>query len=142
MEKLDKQIGEKLRDIRERKGFTMRQVAEIIDIDYSYISKIEKGKIPSLDKLNKLCDLYGISVASLFGEEVKTPKELEEIGVEWITFAKEMEKKDISPEEIKQIMTALKLMNKLWHFLIFLSHHVEYWQIINNMGIFEFYKPR
>lgn len=113
MEKLDKQIGEKLRDIRERKGFTMRQVAEIIDIDYSYISKIEKGKIPSLDKLNKLCDLYGISVASLFGEEVKTPKELEEIGVEWITFAKEMEKKDISPEEIKQIMTALKLMNKL-----------------------------
>lgn len=113
VEKLDKQIGEKLRDIRERKGFTMRQVAEIIDIDYSYISKIEKGKIPSLDKLNKLCDLYGISVASLFGEEVKTPKELEEIGVEWITFAKEMEKKDISPEEIKQIMTALKLMNKL-----------------------------
>lgn len=113
MEQLDKQIGEKLREIREKKGFTMRQVAEIIDIDYSYISKIEKGKIPSLDKLNKLCDLYGITAASLFGEEVKTPKELEEVGVEWISFAKEMEKKDITPEEIKQIMTALKLMNKL-----------------------------
>jgi transcriptional regulator with XRE-family HTH domain len=113
VEQLDKQIGEKLREIREKKGFTMRQVAEIIDIDYSYISKIEKGKIPSLDKLNKLCDLYGITVASLFGEEVKTPKELEEVGVEWISFAKEMEKKDITPEEIKQIMTALKLMNKL-----------------------------
>ena len=113
MEQLDKHIGEKLREIREKKGFTMREVAEIIDINYSYISKIEKGKIPSLEKLNKLCDLYGIPVASLFGEEVKTPKELQDIGVEWISFAKEMEKKDISPEEIKQIMAALKLMNKL-----------------------------
>lgn len=113
MEQLDKQIGEKLREIREKKGFTMRQVGEIIDIDYSYISKIEKGKIPSLDKLNKLCDLYGIPVASLFGEEVKTPKELQDIGVGWISFAKEMDKKNVTPEEIKHIMEALKLMNKL-----------------------------
>ncbi len=110
---LDKQIGDKLREFREKKRFTMREVAEMIKIDYSYISKIEKGKIPSLDKLNKLCDLYGISVASLFGEEVETPKELNEIGVGWISFAKEMEKKNVTPEEIKNIMEALKLMKKL-----------------------------
>lgn len=113
MEELDKQIGEKLKKIREQKNLTMRDVAEKIGIDHSYVSKIEKGKIPSLDKLKKLCALYGINVSSLFGDEINTPDELGQLGVKWITFAKEMEERDLTPEEIKQIITALKLVNKL-----------------------------
>ncbi|MCQ6282128.1 helix-turn-helix domain-containing protein [Bacillus sp. EB600] len=116
MELLDKQIGEKLKKLREARNLTMREVSDKIGIDYSYISKIENGKIPSLAKLNQLCDLYGVKVASLFGDEVEVPNDLKRISV-WIEFAKEMEKQNLSPEDIKNIITCLKtlkeIMNKL-----------------------------
>jgi transcriptional regulator with XRE-family HTH domain len=113
MDKLDQKIGEKLRKLRDQKSLTMRQVSELINIDYSYISKIENGKIPSLEKLHKLCNLYGISVSSLFGDEIEIPQDLKDIGVKWITFNQEMEKRKLTPEEIKNILDALKIVNKL-----------------------------
>lgn len=112
MDKLDVEIGEKLKHLREQLGLSMRDVSERIGIDHSYVGKIEKGKIPSLDKLKKLCSLYGVSVSSLFGDEVEIPRELREIGVEWITFAQDMKKKKLSPDEIKGIIEALKTINK------------------------------
>jgi len=38
------ELGEKLREIREQKGLNQDQLAEIINIDRSTISKIEAGK--------------------------------------------------------------------------------------------------
>lgn len=111
MEKLDREIGEKLRKLRNDRP--MREVAEQIGIDHSYIGKIEKGKIPSLNTLRKLCDFYGVTVSSLFGDELVVPDELKEIGVEWISFAKEMEKKELTPEEIKAVIDAFKAIKKL-----------------------------
>lgn len=113
MEELDKKIGEKLKTLREKLGFTMREVAQRTNIDHSYVGKIEKGQIPTLDKLKKFCDLYGITVSSLFGEEVPVPEEMKTIGVEWITFAEEMKKQNLTPDEIKNIMAFLKTMKKL-----------------------------
>lgn len=111
MEELDKKIGNKLKQLREQKEYTMREVAERTGIHYTYVGKIEKGQIPSLDKLNKLCDLYGISIQSLFGEEVEVPIELRNLGVEWVTFAKEMQRENLSPDEIKNLVTFIKSMN-------------------------------
>ena len=113
MDKLDRQIGEKLKELRERKGLTMRDVAAKIDIDPSYISKIEKGKAPSLDKLKKLADLYGTTIASLFGDEIENAPELENAGVRWIRFIGEMERKNLTPEEIQKLLETLKILNKL-----------------------------
>lgn len=113
MEKLDKQIGEKLRMLREQRNLTQREVAERIDMAYSYISQIENGKVPSLDKIKRLCDLYQVPVSFLFGEETEPSDELKKIGVEWIAFAEDMKDKDISPEEIKQVLSTLKLLKKL-----------------------------
>jgi transcriptional regulator with XRE-family HTH domain len=113
VEQLDKQIGEKLKHLREQKNLTQREVAEKIDIDYSYISKIENGKVPSLDKLNKLCDLYGVKVSSLFGEEMEPDDGLKKMGVEWIAFSKEMDQQNVTPEELKKVLDTLKLLKKL-----------------------------
>lgn len=108
MENLDKRIGLKLKHVREKKGLSMREVGERTGIHFSYVGKIEKGQIPSLDKLNKLCTLYGLNMQSLFGEEIEVPDELKEVGVEWVTFAKDMNKQNLSPDQIKNIIQVIK----------------------------------
>lgn len=113
MEILDKQIGEKLRKLRESKHLTTREVAEAIGITHSYVSRIENGKAPSLDKLKKLCDFYNVDVSFLFGDKKEPDDSLKQLGVEWIAFAEDMKDKNISPEEIKQTLTMLKLLKKL-----------------------------
>ncbi|MBN8200522.1 helix-turn-helix domain-containing protein [Bacillus sp. NTK034] len=113
MEELDIEVGLKLKKLREEKGYSMREVGERIGIDHSYVGKIEKGKIPSLNTLKRLCNLYDISVSSLFGDEVEKPKPLKDIGVEWMTFIDKMEKRELSPKEIEDIMEALKALKKL-----------------------------
>jgi transcriptional regulator with XRE-family HTH domain len=113
VELLDKQIGEKLRKLRESKNLTTREVAEAIGITHSYVSRIENGKAPSLDKLKKLCDFYHVDVSFLFGDKNEPDDGLKKLGVEWIAFAEDMKDKDISPEEIKQTLIMLKLLKKL-----------------------------
>lgn len=104
MEKLDKVIGNKLKQLRDEHKYTQREAADLAGMDHTYISKIENGKIPSVDKLMKLCSLYGVTLASLVGQETKTPKELKEIGVEWVSFADRMKDKNLTPEKIEKIV--------------------------------------
>lgn len=113
MEELDLEIGLKLRKMREDLKLSTREVARRIGVDHSYISKIEGGKMPSLEKLKKLCGLYGISIQSLFGEEVEVPNEMRELGVEWIAFAKDMKEKKLSPDEIVKMVDVIKALKNL-----------------------------
>lgn len=111
---LDKKIGEKLKQLRLRhKELSTREVGRRIGVSNSYISKIENGTIPSLAILQKLCDLYEITMPELFGEEKEVPNELKALGVGWISFAKEMEKEDLTPEEVKKYIQAVKLLKGL-----------------------------
>lgn len=113
MEKLDKEIGAKLKKIRDDKGLSIREVAEKIDVHFTYISKIENGKVPSLEKLNKLCDLYGIKISSLFGKEIKPDDGLKKLGVDWISVREDIEEHEYSPAEVKKALELLRLMDKL-----------------------------
>ncbi|MDP4087113.1 MAG: helix-turn-helix transcriptional regulator [Bacillota bacterium] len=113
MEKLDKEIGAKLKKIREDKGLTVRDVAEQIDVHFTYVSKIENGKVPSLEKLNKLCDLYGIKISSLFGKEIEPDDCLKSLGVDWISVREDIEENDYSPEQVKKALEILRLTKKL-----------------------------
>lgn len=113
LEELDKEIGLKLKKLREDLGLSLREVASRIDIDHSYISKIEKGKMPSLEKLKRLCDLYGVSVQSLFGEETEVPSVLKELGVEWITHIQNMKGKKLTPEQVEKMVEIVTSINNL-----------------------------
>lgn len=47
-------LGESIREIREKKGYNQEQLAEIMKVSRSTISKIEKGKFNcSMDYLSK-----------------------------------------------------------------------------------------
>lgn len=59
------QLGSYLRDARNKKDLTLRDVQEKIGISNAYLSQLEGAKVnqPSPVVLNKLCEFYGISYA-------------------------------------------------------------------------------
>ena len=70
-------LYERLKQLREENNYNQKQVADYLEIDQSYISKIEKGK-RNLNEIsfNKLCLLYNCSPDYLLGksEDYKPPK--------------------------------------------------------------------
>ena len=67
----------RLKKLREENGYSQKQIADYLEIDQSYISKIEKGK-RNLNEIsfNKLCLLYNCSPDYLLGksDEYEHPK--------------------------------------------------------------------
>lgn len=113
MEELDIEIGLKLKNLRDQLGLSQREAARRLDMDHSYLAKIEKGKMPSLEKLKKLCLLYGVTIQSLFGDKIEVPDILKELGVEWITHAKNMKDKNLTPEEIEKMVEVIRNFKNL-----------------------------
>jgi transcriptional regulator with XRE-family HTH domain len=110
----DEQIGQRLKELRMNKGYSMREVSSKLEFDHSYLSRIEQGYLPSMRMLKDMTELYGVEIGELFGEQQDVPQELKDIGVEWISFAKEMEKEDLSPEKVKKYIEIVKkLRNEL-----------------------------
>src|SRR5512136_2255419 len=60
-------FGEKIREVRERKHLTMRQVAERAGVSESLISQIERNRIsPAIDTLLKIIDILEIDLDFIF----------------------------------------------------------------------------
>ena len=70
-------ICERLKQLREENDYSQEQVANYLEMDQSYISKIEKGK-RNLNEIsfNKLCLLYNCSPDYLLGksDDYEPPK--------------------------------------------------------------------
>lgn len=57
-----KNFGSIFLEMRNRKGLTQTEVADIVSVETSLISYYEKNKrIPPLEKFIKMCDFYGIT---------------------------------------------------------------------------------
>jgi transcriptional regulator with XRE-family HTH domain len=60
------QLKDRLREIRQKRGVTLLQVAEAVKLSVSYLSDLERGRTkPSLDTLERLAAYYEMSVADL-----------------------------------------------------------------------------
>lgn len=60
------QLKDRLREIRQKRGATLLQVAEAVKLSVSYLSDLERGRAkPSLNTLERLAAYYAISVADL-----------------------------------------------------------------------------
>lgn len=75
MEKIKYRFGEKLRDIREKKGMTLKTVASKISVSESLISQIERNKVsPSIDTLFAIADALDVDLDYLFSDYQKKRK--------------------------------------------------------------------
>ena len=69
-------FGKKLRDARQKKGYTQHALAEIADIGNVYLGEIERGlKIPSLNSFVKLIEALDISADYILRDELSSGKE-------------------------------------------------------------------
>ena len=59
-------LGEKLKELRETNGFLQRQVAETLQVDSAYISKMEHNEKPvNRNHLRKIAKLYQVPETEL-----------------------------------------------------------------------------
>ena len=65
-------FGEKLRYLRQKRGLTMRELADALEFkSHGFIGDLESGrKYPSLDLAVKLADYFGVTVDQLARDEL------------------------------------------------------------------------
>lgn len=68
----DNEIGEQLRTLRKYKGLTTQQLAGIINISQSYISRFENGRsIPDIDRLKRILKPLDSDLSSFFSSDLQ-----------------------------------------------------------------------
>ena len=69
-------VGKNIRKIREQKGFTQQQIADLIHTHRSNYSKVESGqREPSVSALNKIAKHFGMTLDELVNMKGKIPVE-------------------------------------------------------------------
>ena len=64
-------FGKKLRILREERGYTLRQLAEMVEVHYTHLNKIENGqKRPSTDLVLKISRLFDVTTDQLMKDEL------------------------------------------------------------------------
>lgn len=62
-------FGKRLRESREAKNFSQKELANILNTSYSVIGKYERDEmVPSIDAAKKLANILNTSVGYLLGE--------------------------------------------------------------------------
>jgi HTH-type transcriptional regulator, competence development regulator len=75
-------FGERLRELRRQKGMTLRALAYATGLSFTYLSKIETGKVPytpSVEKIRALAEALDIDSLDLLQAAEKVPPELAEL---------------------------------------------------------------
>ena len=73
-------LGQRIYNLRMAKGLSQEEVAEQLDVSRQSVSKWETDtSVPDLDKLMKLCDLFGVSMDELVrGEAPQAERPVEQ----------------------------------------------------------------
>jgi len=70
MSTLRSKFGERLKDIRQARGFTQEELAESLNMSVEFVSLLERGvNGPSFDTLEKLAAILQVEVKELFDFE-------------------------------------------------------------------------
>lgn len=68
-------MGQRLKKVREEKGWTLREAGKHIGINWTYLQMLEKGKnIPRLKVLKQITEIYEITPDYLFAYDLPTGK--------------------------------------------------------------------
>ena len=91
-------VSENIKKIRKDKGLQQKQVALEIGLDQSNYNKIENSKRePSVEVLNKLANLFGVSVDDILNPDKEAPKEItveDKTTLEQVRLIQELDEED------------------------------------------------
>jgi transcriptional regulator with XRE-family HTH domain len=107
-----KKYGLQIRKLREKHGDTRDELAKKLGLSESGLGKYERGERSiKPEHLEQIAKVYEVPLSYFFGEEGEVPAELKAVGVKWISFIKEMEDKQLTPEQIKATLELIKQIN-------------------------------
>jgi transcriptional regulator with XRE-family HTH domain len=72
-------FGQRLRELRLRRGFSQRHLATAVGVDVSYISKLENDRLPhtpSVPTIGAMADALGAEEVDLLAQAGKLPRGL------------------------------------------------------------------
>src|SRR5580693_10133784 len=75
-------FGSRLRVLRREKGFTLRQLANLASVDFTYLSKVENERVPytpSVETIRVIAKALGADPMELLTLANKLPAELESL---------------------------------------------------------------
>lgn len=69
MSELNVQIGQLLKDLRDERGWSLREFGLIVGMNKTYLGDIELGKLnPTINSLEKIVAGYGLTVREFFAK--------------------------------------------------------------------------
>lgn len=68
-------LGQRITELRLRKGESLQKVADAVQVSKAHIWELEKGRTdnPSMALVTRLADHFGVSVSYLVGEQIDAP---------------------------------------------------------------------
>jgi transcriptional regulator with XRE-family HTH domain len=99
-------IGQRIRTVRKRKGYTQEKLAENLDVSTVYVSQIENGKTKlSLEMLIKIAALLDTDPGFFISGSVVNKKDLVPHDISVVL-------QKSSPQKIKLITEIVKVLDK------------------------------
>ena len=103
MATLQQQIGSRIKELRQLKGYTQAELAELTDISTNYIGYIERGeRTVSLQTLERLAHILRLEVSAFFlfrpqgaDDEAKPPNRQSQLTVKLATFLQNIDAEDL-----------------------------------------------
>ena len=106
MQKIYKNLGQRIRSIRKKKGLTLEELCFEINMDYSFLARIETGNaVASLESLYRIAKGLGVNFLQLFNDTEIKEENLIDNEITNIT-------KKLSAKEKKRILSIVKLSLK------------------------------
>lgn len=100
-------FGERLKKIRTERNVSLRELAKVINIDHSYVAKMEKGQYPSIPVLFRISEYFKINPSYLLNGN-----NAEELLGKWLPIIEMFEEKEVKPEEVIQFFSMIKKIAK------------------------------
>jgi len=74
------EFADLLKNLRKKKGVSIKKMAKEVGLDYTYISKLENSKVnPSSKVVKRISNYFGYNSDELLLSAGKIPKDIEEI---------------------------------------------------------------
>lgn len=109
MDDLRKDVGRRIRSLRQAGGLTQEELGEKAGLNYKFIGELERGRVNvSLDSLGVIAEALGVRIGDLFSKE-KIP--VQKVFVKVLAKEKNLFSK-LSPPKIQLIKEALRLLNR------------------------------
>lgn len=114
-------LGNNIKNLRKQKGFTQEELAIRLNVVRQTVSKWEKGySVPDADILEKISDVFEVTVGDLLGKEVYENRNADDITIQLSRINEQLAIKNNRSKTIFKIIKYFFIGLVIFSVLIFL----------------------